>query len=125
MWIAILLGVLLISGSVHAQTNPFAPGLDELKPPPGQPICSDWYRNEMLPKFGCPPDLIQKICTGQLPKVQSGPYCGDLIGHSSNMGMTCKTQLGQCPLREPALLNVACYCTDIAKRQYKGSVIQP
>jgi hypothetical protein len=74
--IAVLLGILLAAAPAAAQ-NPFTPRLDELPPPRGQPICDDWYARVALPKYGCHADTIRKICTGQLPKVNSGPYCGD------------------------------------------------
>jgi hypothetical protein len=76
---AILLRILLIPASVQAQR------LDELTPPSGQPICDPWYREPALPKFGWTPDLIDEICSGQLPKVNSGPYCGGLAGRLSRV----------------------------------------
>jgi hypothetical protein len=109
----------------HAQDNPFTQRLDQLPPPPGTPICSDWYREQALPKIGCTPDLIEKICSGQLPKVTSGPYCGDLLSYNQDMGKTCKTIAGECGLKEPATLNLGCYCSDIAGHQFQGFVSPP
>ena len=78
-----LLLSVLISTGVYAQNNnspnPFAPKLDELQPQRGpfQPICDDWYRTVALPQYGCHAETIKRSCTGELPKVHSGPYCGD------------------------------------------------
>ena len=80
MKVAIALVFCLISTTAYAQQNPFAQRLDQLTPPAGQPICSDWYAQVALPQFGCHPETIQKICAGQLPKVNSGPFCGGLEG---------------------------------------------
>jgi hypothetical protein len=116
-----------IMGVAHSQQsyNPFTQRLDQLPPPPGTPICSDWYREQALPKIGCTPDLIEKICSGQLPKVTTGPYCGDLLSHNQDMGKTCKTMAGECGLKEPTTLNLGCYCSDIAGHQFQGFVSPP
>jgi hypothetical protein len=91
------------------QQNPFAPRLDQPAPPPGQPICNRWDVEQALPTFGCSPQTIQKICTGQLPKSSSGPYCGDLKAHDSAMGETCHTSVCECPLLQSASLGMGCY----------------
>jgi hypothetical protein len=126
MRIAFLLVLILLPASVCAQPyNPFTPRLDQLPPPPGTPICDPWYREQALPKLGCTPDLIAKICSGQIPKVYSGSYCGGLAAHNPNMGKTCKTTMGECPLNEPAPLKMGCYCMDAAQHQFQGYVSPP
>jgi hypothetical protein len=125
MKVAVALIFMLIPVNVYAQESPFAPRLDQLPARPGQPICDDWYANVALPQYGCHADTIRKICSGQLPKVHSGPYCGNLEQPPDNTGKTCQTLVGQCPLAAPAPLNAGCYCHDAAQHSFNGRVIQP
>ena len=61
--------VLLMASSVFGQWAPPA------TPRPGSPICDDWFRYEYLPKVGCDPETIRKICSGEIPLPHNaGPY---------------------------------------------------
>jgi hypothetical protein len=93
--------------------------------PPGQPICSQWYVEQALSKFGCSPQTIQKMCTGQLPKSNSGRSFGDLKAHGSAMGETCHRSMGECPLLQPASLRVGCYFKDTAYQKCTFKVAPP
>jgi hypothetical protein len=128
MRLVLALVLLLMPAGVHAQNNPFAPRLDQQTPPPGQPICSAWYAQQALPKFGCSPETIRKICAGALPKPNAGPFCGGLeaAGYdTARMGKTCKTTVGECTMNQAGPLNAACYCKDIADRMIQGWVVKP
>jgi hypothetical protein len=126
--VATALVAFLIPLSAHSaySQNPFAPRLDQLTPPTSQPICSGWYREQALPTYGCLPDTIQKICSGQLPKANSSSECLALNGTPSNMGNTCHTQMGECQFSRATVapLGSSCYCNDIAGRPWSGSVIR-
>lgn len=109
----------LASGAAFAQ--PFAQPLDSLPKPSG---CSGWYLDQ-LRKFDCTPELIDGICSGRLPHVTSGPYCGGLLPHDTNIGKTCHTMMGECRLDKPASLGKECYCWDVVHHQFSGQVGQP
>ena len=104
----------------------------QVRPPAGTPICSDWYRNVALPQLGCHPETIAKICSGQLPKLEgaqaTAPYCGgyESAGYdTTKYGKTCQTTAGQCPLNQAAPLNVDCYCKLTPGDVIKGWVTGP
>jgi hypothetical protein len=110
-----LIGFVLWTTPVFGQLYEWGGG--EVKPPPGTPICSDWYREQALPKLGCHPETIEKICSGALPKLEGYkatlPFCGGYEKASydtTRYGMTCQTPGGQCSLSEPALFNTDCMC---------------
>jgi len=116
--------------SVLAQLYEF--GGRPVQPPAGAPICSDWYRQTALPKLGCHPETIEKICSGQLPKLEGAqatlPYCGgyEKPGYNaSHYGKTCQTTVGQCPLAAPAELNAGCLCPAPGGSSIGGWVTTP
>ena len=103
-----------------------------VEPPAGTPICSDWYRQVALPKLGCHPETIEKICSGQLPKLEGAqatvPYCGgyEKPGYNTTQyGKTCQTTAGQCQLPAPAALTANCLCTLPGGSFIKGWVTTP
>jgi hypothetical protein len=63
MRVAILLGLLLIPTSVQAQ-NRFAPRLDELTPPSGQPICDSCIENKRYLSLAAHPISLTRFAPG-------------------------------------------------------------
>ena len=76
---------------------------------PAAAQCSDWQRQVLLPRLGCGPDLIEDICSGQLP-IPTQPYCDDRARPEAGMGDWCQTPMGGCTIEQPTSLDSDCEC---------------